>query len=80
MKWHALARAAERCTAPSTPTLQPALQVWKDALSSKQQAPYMTHTLLGGTLRGLRFCPYEVRRAPACGLWHVFVGQSTGAC
>jgi U3 small nucleolar RNA-associated protein 7 len=34
--------------------------VWKDALGSKQQSPYMTHTLAGGALHGLRFCPYEV--------------------
>ncbi|KAL4457883.1 hypothetical protein ABPG75_012748 [Micractinium tetrahymenae] len=35
------------------------IQVWKDALSSKQQSPYMTHTLAGGTLSDFRFCPYE---------------------
>lgn len=35
------------------------VQVWKDALGGKQQSPYMTHTLAGGTLRDLRFCPYE---------------------
>jgi U3 small nucleolar RNA-associated protein 7 len=39
------------------------VQVWKDALSSKAQAPYMTHRLMGGTLRDLHFCPYEVRQA-----------------
>ena len=36
------------------------LQVWKDALAQKQQSPYMRHTLSGGTLRDMRFCPYEV--------------------
>ncbi|EFN58765.1 hypothetical protein CHLNCDRAFT_29762 [Chlorella variabilis] len=35
------------------------VQVWRDALGSKAQSPYMTHTLAGGTLRDLRFCPYE---------------------
>lgn len=35
------------------------LQVWKDALSSKAQAPYMNHELAGGALRSLAFCPYE---------------------
>ena len=37
------------------------VQVWRDVLGSKAQSPYMTHTLAGGTLRDLRFCPYEVR-------------------
>ena len=37
------------------------LQVWKDALTHKQQSPYMRHTLAGGTMRDLSFCPYEVR-------------------
>ena len=36
-----------------------ALQVWRDALSSKAQAPYMNHELAGGALRSLTFCPYE---------------------
>ncbi|KAI7836421.1 hypothetical protein COHA_009721 [Chlorella ohadii] len=35
------------------------IQVWKDALTSKQQSPYMTHRLAGGTLRNFRFVPYE---------------------
>ncbi|PSC71469.1 WD40 repeat [Micractinium conductrix] len=35
------------------------VQVWKDALASKQQSPYMTHTLAAGTLRDFHFCPYE---------------------
>lgn len=34
-------------------------QVWKDALTSKQQVPYMTHNLLGGVLEDCSFCPYE---------------------
>ena len=37
------------------------VQVWKDALTRKQQSPYMRHTLAGGTMRDLRFCPYEAR-------------------
>lgn len=36
-------------------------QVWKDALAEKAQSPYMTHRLVGGTLRDFHFCPYEVR-------------------
>ena len=36
------------------------VQVWKDALASKAQSPYMTHRLAGGTLRDMAFCPYEV--------------------
>lgn len=35
------------------------LQVWKDALSSKQQSPYMTHTVAGGIMRDTGFCPYQ---------------------
>lgn len=35
------------------------VQVWKDALSEKAQAPYMTHTVQTGTLADLAFCPYE---------------------
>lgn len=35
------------------------VQIWKDALSTKQQSPYMTHNLVNGTLRDLAFCPYE---------------------
>lgn len=34
-------------------------QVWKDALAEKASGPYMSHTFTGGTLSGLRFCPYE---------------------
>ena len=34
-------------------------QVWKDALTRKQQSPYMRHTLAGGIMRDLSFCPYE---------------------
>lgn len=41
---------------------RPLLQVWKDALTSKQQSPYMAHQLAGGGLRRFAFCPYEVRR------------------
>ncbi len=43
------------------------LQVWKDALTRKQQSPYMRHTLAGGTLKDLHFCPYEVQLcSPSC--------------
>ena len=41
------------------------MQVWQDALAEKQQSPYMRQTLASGGLRGLRFCPYEVRPDPA---------------
>ncbi len=34
-------------------------QVWQDALRSKAQSPYMSHTLANGVLNGFRFCPYE---------------------
>jgi len=33
-------------------------QVWKDALSSKAEAPYLNHEV-HGSLRNLAFCPYE---------------------
>jgi hypothetical protein len=33
--------------------------VWKDALNAKAQAPYLRHTLSGGTLRDFHFCPFE---------------------
>ena len=36
------------------------INVWKDALTSKQQSPYMSHNLQGGQLRDFHFCPYEV--------------------
>ncbi|KAL4534869.1 hypothetical protein Ndes2526A_g05736 [Nannochloris sp. 'desiccata'] len=35
------------------------VQVWKDALSEKAQAPYMTHTVQAGVLADVAFCPYE---------------------
>lgn len=34
-------------------------QIWKDALVSKQQSPYMTHEVAGGAIRGFAFAPYE---------------------
>jgi len=37
------------------------INIWKDALTSKQQSPYMSHNLQGGQLRDFHFCPYEVR-------------------
>lgn len=54
-------------TQPRPPFCSP-LQVWKDALTSKQQSPYMAHRLAGGTLRSFRFVPYEVRRGAGCGV------------
>lgn len=35
------------------------VQVWKDALTTKQIRPYLSHVAAGGTLRDLHFCPYE---------------------
>ena len=52
-------RGSGTCAAPRIPLFLS--QVWKDALTSKQQSPYMTHRLAGGTLRNFRFVPYEVR-------------------
>jgi len=34
-------------------------QIWQDALRSKQQAPYMSHSLHDGVIEDLAFCPYE---------------------
>lgn len=42
---------------PTAPPCFP--QVWQDALRSKAQSPYMSHTLANGVLNGFRFCPYE---------------------
>lgn len=35
------------------------LQLWRDCLSSKAAAPYLTHMLPLGGISSLRFCPYE---------------------
>lgn len=35
------------------------IQVWKDALSTKQKSPYMAHRIFGRETREVRFCPYE---------------------
>ena len=36
------------------------VQVWKGALTHKQQSPYMTHRVAGApSIRQLKFCPYE---------------------
>ena len=35
------------------------VQIWKDALVEKAQAPYMTHTVQSGVLSSVGFCPYE---------------------
>ena len=34
-------------------------QLWKDALSTKAQEPYMTHPMPGRTVHELRFRPFE---------------------
>lgn len=36
------------------------LQVWKDALQTRQPAPYMRHFLSNGLVQDFHFCPYEV--------------------
>ena len=35
------------------------VQVWKDALQSKQRSPYMSHELPGRQVSECRFCPFE---------------------
>ncbi|GAX74039.1 hypothetical protein CEUSTIGMA_g1489.t1 [Chlamydomonas eustigma] len=35
------------------------VQIWQDALHSKQQTPYMSHSLVHGVMEGFAFCPYE---------------------
>ena len=35
------------------------VQVWKDALTTKQSAPYLTHHLPSNQLTSLAFCPFE---------------------
>ena len=40
------------------------VNVWKDALATKQKSPYMTHSLQAGQLRDFHFCPYEVSARP----------------
>jgi len=35
------------------------VEVWKDALATKQKAPYMTHHTHGDTVQSLKFCPFE---------------------
>ncbi len=37
----------------------PHAEVWRDALSAKARAPYMSHRTPGAALRSLRFCPFE---------------------
>ena len=39
------------------------LQVWKDALNTKQQSPYMNHAV-PGAIQNFKFCPYEVCTCP----------------
>lgn len=34
-------------------------QIWKDALRTKQQSPYMSHHIPSSTISSLRFCPYD---------------------
>merc|ERR1712028_232841 len=33
--------------------------IWKDALKSKQQAPYMRHELRGPVVQDIHFCPFD---------------------
>eukprot|EP00735_Rhodelphis_limneticus_P011558 TRINITY_DN4675_c0_g1::TRINITY_DN4675_c0_g1_i1::g.19575::m.19575 TRINITY_DN4675_c0_g1::TRINITY_DN4675_c0_g1_i1::g.19575 ORF type:complete len:575 (+),score=105.93,sp/Q9P4X3/UTP7_SCHPO/49.41/8e-170,BING4CT/PF08149.6/1.2e+04,BING4CT/PF08149.6/4.2e+03,BING4CT/PF08149.6/6.9e+02,BING4CT/PF08149.6/1.8e-34,WD40/PF00400.27/6.5e+02,WD40/PF00400.27/60,WD40/PF00400.27/3.8e-06,WD40/PF00400.27/8.8e+02,Coatomer_WDAD/PF04053.9/0.028 TRINITY_DN4675_c0_g1_i1:58-1725(+) len=35
------------------------VQMWKDALSTKAQSPYMNHHQVGSRIEVARFCPYE---------------------
>jgi len=35
------------------------VQVWKDALTSKQTEPYMIHHVKGNQINDLKFCPFE---------------------
>jgi U3 small nucleolar RNA-associated protein 7 len=35
------------------------VNVWQDALVSKQVAPYLVHELPGRSVRGLEFCPFQ---------------------
>lgn len=37
----------------------PHLQIWKDALQSKQNSPYMSHELPAMQVSDVRFCPFE---------------------
>jgi len=34
-------------------------KVWKDALRTKQQSPYMTHDIPSETISSLHFCPFD---------------------
>jgi hypothetical protein len=55
------------------------VQVWRDALASKAQSPYMTHRLAGGVLRDFHFCPYEVRECVCvCVWWRTWGGGGEG--
>lgn len=35
------------------------VQVWRGALTAKQDSPYMSHQVETGSIRDLRFVPYE---------------------
>eukprot|EP00048_Salpingoeca_helianthica_P020808 m.8625 g.8625 ORF g.8625 m.8625 type:complete len:539 (+) comp5259_c0_seq1:3-1619(+) len=37
----------------------PHVQIWKDALKTKQRAPYLTHLLPGAAVQSCRFVPFE---------------------
>lgn len=46
------------------------IEIWRDALTTKQQKPYLKHRLVNGSqVQGLAFCPYEDVLA---------IGHSTG--
>jgi U3 small nucleolar RNA-associated protein 7 len=37
----------------------PQVHIWKDALKTKAQSPYMVHRQPSSVLQGVKFCPYE---------------------
>lgn len=50
-------------------------EVWKDALATKQQKPYLVHRCTGHRIHDLSFCPYEdvLGVGHAAGLCHMLV-------
>lgn len=37
----------------------PHVQIWKDALKTKVQSPYMSHLVAGSIIENAQFCPFE---------------------
>ena len=35
------------------------MQIWKDAVKTKQRSPYLSHEMPGKQVTDVRFCPYE---------------------